>query len=311
MPTSRADVSPAALPDSIRVIVRDWLNANHVLFVGSDENVLVDAGHVTHVDETLRLVLEQLAGRRLHRLVNTHCHSDHMGGNAAVARTFGCPVWIPEEEAPLVRAWDGRGLWLDYAGQQAERFEFDAVIRPGDTLRMGDADWAVLAAPGHDMGALMFWHEATRVLISGDALWETGFGVVLPGPGWRERLRAARDTLHAIRALGPRLVIPGHGKPFATVDAAIDRCLSRIAAFEADETKLARHVMKVMFVFTLLERGRMAEDALVAFLAAVPLYKEYDAAWFGLGGAGLADLLLGDLVRSGAVVRDDGWLRAA
>jgi len=157
----------------------------------------------------------------------------------------------------------------------------------------------------------VLFRSATRVLISGDALCETGFGVVLPGPGWRERLRAARDTLHAIRALGPRLVIPGHGKPFATVDAAIDRCLSRIAAFEADETKLARHVMKVMFVFTLLERGRMAEDALVAFLAAVPLYKEYDAAWFGLGAAGLADLLLGDLVRSGAVVRDDGWLRAA
>jgi len=299
------------LPDSIRVIVRDWLNANHVLFLGADENVLVDAGHVTHVEETLRLVSERLAGRPLHRLINTHCHSDHMGGNAAVARTFGCPVWIPEDEAPLVRAWDSRGLWLDYAGQQAERFEFDDVIRPGDTLRLGDADWAVLAAPGHDMGALMFWHEATRVLISGDALWETGFGIVLPGPGWRERLQAARDTLNAIRALDPRLVIPGHGKPFATADTAIERCLSRVSAFEADETKLARHVLKVMFVFTLLERGGIAEDAIGRFLSEVALYGEYDAAWFRLGAAGLADMLVGDLVRSGAVIREGGWLRAA
>jgi len=298
------------LPESVRVIVRDWLNANHVLCLGSDGNVLIDAGHVTHADDTLRLVREQLAGRPLHRLINTHCHSDHMGGNAAVRRAFGCPIWIPAAEAPLVDAWDQRGLWLEYAGQQAERFAFDSVVRPGDQLRLGDADWSALAAPGHDMGALMFWCETTGILISGDALWEHGFGIVLPGDGCRDRLQAARDTLVSIRALRPRLVIPGHGRPFEDVDGAVERGLSRVTAFEADETKLARHVMKVMFVFTLLERAGMHAASVPGFLAQVPLYTEYDAAWFGLGSDGLADMLVGDLVRSGAVARDGDRLQA-
>lgn len=300
-----------SLPASIGVLVRDWLNANHILFLGPDENVLVDAGHVTHADDTVRRVREALAGRPLHRLLNTHCHSDHMGGNAAVQRAFGCPIHVPEGEADAIARWDTEALWLDFAGQVAERFVVDAVIRPGDTLALGGLDWQAIAAPGHDMGALMFWCAAERLLISGDALWARGFGVVLPGDGAADRLAAARDTLLAIRSLAPRLVIPGHGEPFTDVDGAVDVCLSRVAAFEADERKLARHVLKVMLVFTLMERDGLREDSLDAFFAATPMYGRYDAAWFGLGAVALGRAITDELVASGVLRRADGWLRPA
>jgi len=294
------------LPPSIKVIVRDWLNANHVLFLGPDENVLVDAGYVTHADTTIRLLREQLGERALHRLVNTHCHSDHMGGNAAVRRAFGCPIWIPEGEAPLIEAWDTRALWIDYAGQRAERFGFDAIVRPGAVLAMGGLEWETIAAPGHDMGAVMFWHVGERILISGDALWQRGFGIVLPGPGWSDRLAAARATLEKIRALDPRIVIPGHGEPFAQVEDAIAVCESRIEAFEADEKKLARYVLKVMLSFALLDLGSLDEVSLPGYLAGVPLYGDYDRAWFHLGFDELGRMLVNELARSGAIVRSGG-----
>lgn len=291
------------------MIVRDWLNANHVVFLDEGNNVLVDAGYVTHSDTTVRLVRETLEGRALHRLVNTHCHSDHMGGNAAVQRAFGCPIWIPEGEAPLIEAWDTRALWIDYAGQRAERFRHDAIVRAGDRLTLGGREWEAIPAPGHDMGALMFWNPGERMLVSGDALWARGFGIVLPGTGWRERLDAARGTLARIRALDPAVVIPGHGAPFTQVADAIAACESRIAAFEADETKLARHVLKVMLTFALLDLGRLEEASLPAYLARIPLYGEYDRAWFGMGYGELARTLVGELTRSGVIVRADGWLR--
>ncbi len=299
------------LPTTIKVIVRDWLNANHVLFFGEDENVLVDAGYVAHADTTVRLVSEQLAGRPLHRLINTHCHSDHMGGNAAVQRAFGCPIWIPEGEAPLIEAWDTRALWIDYAGQRAERFRFDAIIRPGDRLAMGGFEWETVAAPGHDMGAVMFWNAAERILISGDALWQRGFGIVLPGEGCRERLDAARATLERIRELDPGIVIPGHGKPFTQIEEAIAICESRIGAFEADEAKLARYVLKVMLSFALLDLGSLDEATLPEYFASVPLYGEYDRTWFHLGFDDLARTLVDDLARSGAVTRHDGRIVTA
>ena len=299
------------LPTTLHVLVRDWLNANHILFLGPDENVLVDAGHVSGIDETLRRVREALDGRPLHRLLNTHCHSDHMGGNAAVQRAFGCPIHVPEGEADAIARWDTDALWLDFAGQVAERFTFDAVIRPGDMLALGGFDWQAIAAPGHDMGALMFWCEAERILISGDALWARGFGVVLPGDGVDERLAAARGTLHAIRDLRPRIVIPGHGEPFTDVDGAVAACLSRVAAFEADERKLARYVLKVMLVFSMLERGGFREDALDAFVSSTPMYAAYDATWFQIGAVALGRAITEELIASGALRREDGWLRPA
>ena len=95
-----------ALPPEVHVFVRDWLSANHVLLKGRDEAVVVDTGYAKHVPLTRALLASRagLDGRSLARIVNTHCHSDHMGGNAALARDYACPIAIPEGEARHVAA---------------------------------------------------------------------------------------------------------------------------------------------------------------------------------------------------------------
>ena len=91
----------------------------------------------------------------LAKIVNTHCHSDHMGGNAALVRAYGCPIAVPEAEAPLIEAWDEQTLLLDYAGPVAR----NASVSTRSCVRargasLGGLDWEAIAAPGHDMGAL-------------------------------------------------------------------------------------------------------------------------------------------------------------
>ena len=297
-----------ALPPTVRVIVRDWLNANHVLLQGRERNVLVDSGYVTHADTTLELVAQALNGQPLHELVNTHCHSDHMGGNAALQRRYACHTVIPAPEAPLVERWDTRALWLDWAGQRAEPFRVDATVAAGDVLDMGELQWQAVAAPGHDDGALMFFCEEAGVLISGDALWEQGFGIVLPDPpGGLERARATLDT---IARLAVRLVIPGHGRPFAAVGAALDRSYKRLAALEADPARLARSALRAMLSFTLLRDGELSEDELISLLAGVEFYREYDARFFRLGPGALAKMLITDLEKAGVLKRQDQRLVA-
>ncbi len=136
--------------------------------------------------------------------------------------------------------------------------------------------------------------------------------MVLPGEGYALRLAAARDTLLRLRSLGARIVIPGHGVPFRDADTAIAACLSRVAAFEQDERRLARHVLKVMFVFLLLERGSLTEDAARALFATVPLFIDYDDRYFQLGPQALASSLMEELAAAGAIRRHDtGLLQAA
>ena len=95
------------LPPQVRVFVRDWLSSNNILLKGREGHVLIDSGYVRHAPLTLELLAtpQGLGAAPLARLVNTHCHSDHMGGNAAIKTRYGCPIALPEEEAPLIDAW--------------------------------------------------------------------------------------------------------------------------------------------------------------------------------------------------------------
>jgi len=299
------------LPSSIRVIVRDWLNANHIVLMGRESNVLIDSGYSRDKALTLARVDEVLAGQPLHWLINTHCHSDHMGGNAAMRAATGCGISVPRDEAPLIQAWDDRALWLSYADQRCDRFSFDTIIAPGEIVEWGNLQWRAIAAPGHDMAALMFFCEEAGILISGDALWQRGFGIVLPGPDRMLRLSATRSTLETIANLRIRLVIPGHGQPFTDIGPALERSFQRLAAFERDESRMVRHVLKVMFVFSLIDHRRMAAAGLDAYLASVPLYAEFNRQYLQLDSIALTELIVGDLERTGAVRRQDGFLFAA
>ena len=86
------------LPPSLAFIERDWLSSNHLLGRGGNGNVLVDSGYCSRRDMTLKRVGHLLGDATLHRIVNTHTHSDHVGGNAALNTRYGCRITIPLRE---------------------------------------------------------------------------------------------------------------------------------------------------------------------------------------------------------------------
>src|SRR5258708_35738121 len=140
---------------AVRVMGRGWLNCNQIVLLAPGANVLVDSGYCTHREETLELVASRvgLDRRPLERLVNTHCHSDHMGGNAAVASAYGCSITIPEGEAKNVEPWTPQSAWMEEFDQRADPFRFDDTIAAGDSFGGGGLEWQAPAAPGHHQGA--------------------------------------------------------------------------------------------------------------------------------------------------------------
>jgi glyoxylase-like metal-dependent hydrolase (beta-lactamase superfamily II) len=193
------------LPANLLVFERGWLSSNNILFLEGEQAALIDSGYVSHASQTVALLEHALAGRRLTRLLNTHSHSDHIGGNAAVTEAFGCRVVVPAGIDATIAEWDEEALLLSPLGQSAARFRHDETIAAGDHVELGGLDWQAIAVPGHDMDALAFHNPERRLLISGDALWRNGFGVIfselLGHPEDAGGLKAARETLDVLARL--------------------------------------------------------------------------------------------------------------
>lgn len=300
----------------LTVLERGWLSSNNIVVhaaQGESGATLIDSGHVAHAEQTVLLVRHALAGRPLARLVNTHLHSDHCGGNAALTAAFGMPTTIPPGQADAVRAWDDERLSYRASGQYIARFTIDDTLAAGDTLVAGGREWQVLAAPGHDPHSVMFFDARHGALISADALWQDGFGVVFPEVVGEAAFDDVGEVLDRIAALPVRVVIPGHGAPFTDVAGALERARRRLAAFKADPSRHLRHAAKVFIKYHLMEERVMEREALRRWAAETPLMR---AVWDRERPAGVAsieawvDRLLEELVRSGAlgvegdVVRD-------
>lgn len=244
----------AGLPANVIVFERGWLSSNNVLFVGDEETAVVDTGYATHADQTLALVESVLEKRPLDRILNTHLHSDHCGGNAALqARYPLARTEIPPGEATLVERWDQRGLSFLATGQTCPRFRFTGLLQPGTECLLGDRQWQVHAAPGHDPHSIILFDAESRTLISADALWENGFGIAFPELAGEPSFGDIGATLDLIGELRPQQVIPGHGAVFDDVDKALSVARRRLDGLQRDPVKHARHAIKVLMKFKLLE----------------------------------------------------------
>ncbi len=286
------------LHPSIHVFERGWLSSNNVLLLGRHDAAMIDSGYVTHKQQTLELVRHALQGRRLERLYNTHLHSDHCGGNAALQSHFGCDTFIPESEAEKVRHWDEDALSFKATGQQCERFTIDGVVTSGQTLVLGDLEWQVLGAPGHHAHSVIYYCPSEKVLVSADALWQNGFGVIFPELEDDGGFEEAGATLDLIAGLDVKTVIPGHGAVFEDVAAALSRARRRLDFLAADPKRNAEYAVKVLLKFLLLERQRMPVADVGPLFASIPLMETMAGKYFGMTPGELAAWAIRQLVRA-------------
>ena len=189
--------------------------------------------------------------------------------------------------------------------------EPDSLIHAGDELSMGELNWQALAVPGHDMEALAFYNPERRILISGDALWENGFGVIFSELlGEADGIAVTRATLEMLSRLAIDIVIPGHGSPFTGVDAAFARAFRRVDSFAADIDKLAWHAIKVLVSFAMLERHRLPAEDFSAFVLGLPFAISINIRYLNLPEDQLVERIERELLLVDALRREDGFLVA-
>ena len=306
-------LEPAKFPESITVFERGWLSSNNILIVGPESTALIDSGYGAHADQTLLLVQSALNGRALNVLLNTHLHSDHCGGNAALQQAYpASTTLIPPGLAEHVSPWNPEALTYTPTGQHCPPFRFDDVLTPGTERQLGDLLWQVHAAPGHDTHSVILFEPVSRTVISADALWERGFGVVFPELEGEDAFDEVGQTIDLIESLKPQTVIPGHGPAFTGVAKAIRVARERLDSFVANPGKHIQYAAKVLIKFRLLEVQSTSLSALISWAKATSyVVMIFNTHFADQAFSSWVTGLVQDLIRSGAASQDAGMIRNA
>jgi hydroxyacylglutathione hydrolase len=175
---------------------------SYIVRAGADAKraIIVDPG-----DEAERLLagIDEL-GVEIEAILITHCHFDHIGAVAPVARATGAPVYCPVIERPVladVMSWVPPGFG------PFESYEAEHTLAGGERLSLAGIDIEVVFTPGHSPGHLTY--AMPGALLSGDVLFQGSVGRVdLPGGDWGTLERSIEGLL---KTYPPETVVfPGH-----------------------------------------------------------------------------------------------------
>jgi hydroxyacylglutathione hydrolase len=170
---------------------------------GSDRALLVDPG-----EEAERILTEvEETGAKLEAILVTHCHFDHIGAVAPVARASGAPVYCPRIEVPVLAdimsfvPFQGFGPY--------ESYEADETVAGGEALELAGLTLDVVFTPGHSPGHVTYAVRDEGAIFSGDVLFQGSVGRVdLPGGDGPTLLRSIQGLIDSHPA--ETVVYPGH-----------------------------------------------------------------------------------------------------
>ena len=181
----------------------------------SREGIIVDPGG----DAELIVRLVQRHGLKIHTIINTHGHFDHVGGNHQLVKAFGARLLIHQADASMLSRSAEVARRYGLEGENSP--EADAFLIDNMDICFGSCHLKVLHTPGHTQGGCCLYFEEARKVITGDTLFADSIGRTdLPGGSHEQLLESIRtklftlpDDIDAYPGHGPQTTI-GHEKNY-------------------------------------------------------------------------------------------------
>ncbi|MCX6256592.1 MAG: MBL fold metallo-hydrolase [Bacteroidia bacterium] len=191
-----------------RFVFNDFQENTYVLHESTGECIIIDAGnYYPEENSALTGYIENNMSKPV-RLLNTHCHIDHITGNLFIREKYGLKPEAHSEESMLI----------SHAVSYAEVFGFtiqeppviSAFLKDNDQVLFGNSILKVLHVPGHSRGSLAFYCKADGFVITGDVLFKGSIGRTdLPGGDFDTLIASIRNKLLVMP--DHVIVYPGHG----------------------------------------------------------------------------------------------------
>jgi glyoxylase-like metal-dependent hydrolase (beta-lactamase superfamily II) len=152
-------------------------------------------------------------GLTLKQILITHAHIDHVGGALKLKRLTGAPIFLNENDLPLLKMMDTQASWLGIG--TPETAPPDETLDDGLVVGLASYPAQVLFTPGHTQGSVCLRFPSQKLLIAGDTLFAGSIGRTdLPGGNYDQII----DSIHSRLLVLPdeTEVLPGHG-PATTI----------------------------------------------------------------------------------------------
>lgn len=147
-------------------------------------------------------------GLELKCLVNTHCHLDHMFGNAFVKSTYKVDFIAPEKDLPLLKSMPA--VAANYGLPMMESPLPDKYIDESENFKLGSIVGRFLFTPGHTPGEYSLYFPTENVCFTGDVLFHEGIGRTdLPGGDFNTLKASIKNKLYTLP--DDTVIYPGHG----------------------------------------------------------------------------------------------------
>ncbi len=139
------------------------------------------------------------------KIINTHCHVDHILGNAFCKKMYQIPLFIHEKEIPLLERAP-----IDYPQYHFEKYEHvlpDEFL--GDEILLGKTRFEVWHLPGHAPGHVAILNKEEKKCFTGDVLFKDHIGITDFFMGSKEDMK---KSLTKLMTLDDDVeIFPGHG----------------------------------------------------------------------------------------------------
>lgn len=180
-----------------------------LLYDETNECVVIDAGCNEELEfEAIDKFIEE-NNLILRSIVNTHCHIDHIMGNAYLVNKYKVPSVAHKDDMPLLERSNDMALAFGFKVEEPpvpNRF-----VNQGEKITFGNTELEVKHVPGHSPGSIALYCEKESFVIVGDVLFSGSIGRTdLPGGDYDTLIASINDKLFTLPA--DTKVYPGHGE---------------------------------------------------------------------------------------------------
>jgi hydroxyacylglutathione hydrolase len=191
-----------------RFVFNTFMVNTYLLCDETGEAVIVDAACHDGKEQQVLSSFIQKKGLKLVRNLNTHCHIDHILGNAFIEETYGIRPECHQAGVPFFATAKEIAASFGYALNRVT--EPAAFLAEGDLIRFGNSELKVMYTPGHADGHICLYCEKEGFVITGDVLFRETIGRTdLPSGNFDLLMESIKTKLFTL----PELTVawPGHG----------------------------------------------------------------------------------------------------